>query len=188
MDVRNLLQLQRAFHRDRVHGAAAEEQRVMLVGEALCQFLDDRIELERRFDQGRYAEQSLHQSPLAFSIGVAKFRQGDHEHAERRELRRERLCRRNANFRTGARQHHEFRFAHQRTFGHVADGELRKIPALLRHAQRRERVGCFTRLRHADEQCVLRHHGIAIAVFARNFNPARQAADLLDEVMRDHAA
>ena len=35
VDVRDFLELQRAFHRDRVHRAAAEEQRVVLVGEAL---------------------------------------------------------------------------------------------------------------------------------------------------------
>ena len=42
------------------------------------------------------------------------------------------------------------------------------------------------RRRDAHEQCVLRHDRVAIAILARDLYPARQPANLLDEIMRDH--
>src|ERR1700734_2139480 len=44
VNVGNFLQLQRAFHRDRIEGAAAKEQSVVFFSEALGEFVNDRIE------------------------------------------------------------------------------------------------------------------------------------------------
>ena len=145
------------------------------------------VEMQRLLDQPRNLDQPLHQPALAFRVGAVELGERDHEHAERRELRRERLGRRDADLRAGARQQHELRFAHERALGHVADRQARQVAGLLGHAQRRERVGRLARLRDRDEQRVLRHDGIAIAILARDLDPARQARDLLDVVLRDGA-
>ncbi len=159
----------------------------MLVGEALRELVDHRIERQRLLDERRHLDQPLHEAALALRVGGAVLRERDHEHAERGELRGERLGRGHADLRARAREHHELGFAHQRAFGHVADGERRQIAGLLREAQRGERVGRLARLRDRDEQRILRHHRIAIAVFARDLDRARQLADLLDEIARDDA-
>ena len=57
VDVGDFLELQRAFQGDRVMPAAAEEQRVLLVGEALGPGLDLGFELEHLVDRHRQVAQ-----------------------------------------------------------------------------------------------------------------------------------
>jgi hypothetical protein len=59
----------------------------------------------------------VNQPTFALGIRVVELRERDDEHAERRELGREGLGRRDADLRTRARQHHELGFADQRAFG-----------------------------------------------------------------------
>ena len=51
MEVANLLELEGTFHRNRVHGAAAEEQRMLMVGKAQRQPVDHRVEFQRLLQQ-----------------------------------------------------------------------------------------------------------------------------------------
>ena len=143
--------------------------------------------MQRLLDQAGNLDQSLHQAALALRVGAVELGERDDQHAERRELRRECLGRSDADLRAGARQQHQLRFAHQRALRHVADRQARQVAGLLRHAQRGERVGRLAGLRDRDEQRVLRHDRIAIAILARDLDPARQARDLLDVVLRDGA-
>jgi hypothetical protein len=59
VDVRDLLQLERALERDRVVHAAAEEERVLLVGEALGPGLDLRLEVQGVLDRAGHEAQLL---------------------------------------------------------------------------------------------------------------------------------
>ena len=77
VDVRDFLELQRAFHRDRVHLAAAEEQRVMLVGEALRQLADLAVEMQRLLDQPGNLDQALHQPALALGVSAVELGERD---------------------------------------------------------------------------------------------------------------
>ncbi len=58
----------------------------------------------------------------------------------------------------------------------------RQVPGFLSGAQSRERVGGLAGLRDRDEQRPRRDHGIAVAIFAREFDARRNAADLLEEI------
>ena len=53
VNVGDLLQLERTFHRDRKERTTAEEERVMFIRKALRKLLDDSIEREGLVDQRR---------------------------------------------------------------------------------------------------------------------------------------
>jgi len=108
------------------------------------------------------------------------------KHAEGRQLRREGLGRGHADLRTGPRQHHQVRLPDQRTLRRIANRKCREIAQLLTQADRRQRVGRLARLRNGHQQRVLAHYRLAVAIFAGDFDPAGQAADLFDEILRDH--
>ena len=104
------------------------------------------------------------------------------EDAERGELAREGLGRRDADLRPAARQDHGVGLARERAARDVADREHgRTGPA--RGAHRAERVGRLARLRHGD------HHGVrvderaAIARFRGHVHLDRQLPDRLDDVL-----
>ena len=82
-----------------IQRAAAEEQRVMLVGEALGELVDHRIELQRLLDQRRQLDQARHEAALALGVRAVVLGERDHQHAERGELRGERLGRGDADLR-----------------------------------------------------------------------------------------
>src|SRR6185295_10553900 len=60
VDVRDFLQLERAFERDGVVQPAPEEQSVLLLGEALGPGDDLRLEREHRAERRRQVPQGLH--------------------------------------------------------------------------------------------------------------------------------
>ena len=68
------------FHGDRVQRAAAEEQGVVLVGEALGEFMDHGIEREGPLDERGQLDQPRHETALALGVRAVMFRQSDHEH------------------------------------------------------------------------------------------------------------
>ena len=80
VDVGDLLELERALERDRVVQAAAQEQRVLLLREALRPADDVRLEREHRAERGRQVAQ-LAQVPLLFLGGelFLEFRQREGE-------------------------------------------------------------------------------------------------------------
>ncbi|CAB5028408.1 unannotated protein [freshwater metagenome] len=91
VDVGNLLELERAFKRNRIHLATAEEKRVMLVGEPLGELLDPRLQMQCLFDERRDLDQPLHEAAFSLGIGAMELGQCDDQQAKRRQLRRERL-------------------------------------------------------------------------------------------------
>ena len=182
VDVGDLLELERAFHRDREQRAATQEQRVLLVPESFGPVPDVAVERQRQFDQAGDLDQPADQLVLALARDAVVLGQRDDQHAERGQLGRERLGRGDADLRPRAGQHHQFRLADQGTLGRIADGKRRQIALLLRQAQGRQRVGGFAGLRDGDEQRVLEHDGLAVTELAGDVDPAWQPGDLLDEI------
>ena len=84
VNVGDLLELERPLHRDRMHRAAPQEQRVLLVGETQRQAMHGRIELQRLLDQRRQLDQARDQAALALGIGAVVARQRDGQHRQRR--------------------------------------------------------------------------------------------------------
>src|SRR5690606_40187756 len=138
MDIRDLFELQCAFHRDRMHLTSTEEQRVMLVCKVLRELFDRVVQLQRLLDQRRDLDEALHETALALGIRSVRLAERDDEHAKRNELRRERLRRSDADLGAGAREQYELRLAHERAFRHIANGKRRKVAGLLRHPERRK--------------------------------------------------
>ena len=87
--------------------AAAEEQGVVLVGEAQCELVDHLIELEGLLDQAGQFDQAADESAFAFGVGAVVAGERDHQHAERGELRGKSLGRGDADLGAGAGEHHE---------------------------------------------------------------------------------
>ena len=77
VDVGNLLELERTFERHRMQCAATKEQRVLFVGEAQRELLNNAVEFQGLFNQAGQLDQVLHHFALALGIGavVARERQ-----------------------------------------------------------------------------------------------------------------
>ena len=87
VDVRDFLELQRAFERDRVVHAAAEEQRVLLRRETLGELDRSRLEREHSADDARQVAQLVDEAARTSSAASA---------AQARELEREQRTARRA--------------------------------------------------------------------------------------------
>ena len=112
----------------------------------------------------------------------------DHgEQDQRDQLGGEGLGRGDADFRPGPGQETEVGGADQRRFRHVADAQAGAMAERLGVFQRREGVSRFARLRQRDDQRAGRHGRFAVAVFAGDFDAARQAGDAFDPVTGDQA-
>ena len=74
VNVGNFLQLQRPLHRDRVERAAAQEQGVALLGEALREPVNDRVELERSLDERGELDEARNETSLPLSVGAVMLR------------------------------------------------------------------------------------------------------------------
>ena len=104
VDVRDFLQLQRAFERDRVVDAAAEVEEIGAVVEARRDLLDLGRELQRLLEQLRQLQQRV--DVRLRRLGrqrAARLAEPQAEQIQRDELRRERLGRGDADFRPGVR-------------------------------------------------------------------------------------
>ena len=189
VDVRDFLELQRAFHGDRVMVAAPEEERIRLHGEALGPGADLRLEFEHVADRRRQVAQRAQFLGLhRFAQTSAQLGDDQRQQVERGELRGEGLGRGDADLRTGARDEAQRVGAHQRRLGHVADAQR------LRHAERLgvfqcgQRVGRLARLREGDDQRLRVGDGFAVAVFARHLDVARDSGHRFEPVARDESS
>ena len=64
MDVGDFLELERAFERERIAGAAAEIEHVVALGEIARELLDLRLEPQRLRHQARHLDQRVHEFGL----------------------------------------------------------------------------------------------------------------------------
>ena len=143
MDVRNLLQLQRAFQRDRIVDAPPKIEEVALHVIALRHRDNFRFAAENPLDQGGQRDKPI-QPGFAFcgrhrATDAAKMQR---QQIQRGELRRERLRGRDPDLRARAGIQDTIRFTGQGTAHHVADGDHPRALAF-RFARRRECVGGF---------------------------------------------
>ncbi len=151
VDVGDFLHLQRAFERDRIVNAAAEEEEVGDALVFLCQslglFFAGEQRLEFRGHAAQFADVAL---GLLRRDRAANLGEEQREDEHGRELRRERFGRSNADFRSGMGVDGAIRFARDHRSDDVADADrLRTLR--LRLAQCGNRIGRLTRLR--DQHC-----------------------------------
>ena len=147
VDVRDLLQLQRTFHRDGPHRPAPQEQRVLLLGEILGQQFDALVHLERLLDGGRGVVQMGHELGLALRGHAVMAAEHQGYEQQREQLRGKRLRAGHTDLGAGLRHHHEVALAHHGAVCAVAHRERGEVAQRFRHAQRFERVGGLARLR-----------------------------------------
>ncbi len=172
-----------------IQRAAAEEQRMVLVDEALrpargCVPSSASV---LSISPGML-DQARHQAALALGIGAVGLGQRDHQQRQRRDLRGERLGRGHADLRAGARQHHQVRFAHQRALGRRCRWRAcERYPACFASRSAASVSAVSPDCEIVTNSAFFGTTGVAIAVLARDLDAARQAADLLDEVLRHEA-
>src|SRR5260370_33903139 len=114
---------------------------MVLLGTALRKLVDHGIEYEGLLEERGQLDQPRDETALALDIRAVMFREGDHEHIERRELRGERLGRCDADHGARAGQRDEIGLADERALGGVAYRERREISGLFAGRQGRKCVG-----------------------------------------------
>ena len=174
VDIADFLQLQRAFQRDRVMQATAEEQGVFLAGEFLAPGDHLRLQRQHRLHRQRQMAQGLQMPSLLLFIEMsAGLRQGQGQHEQPDQLGGEGLGRGNADLGAGAGDVSQLAFAHHRAGGHIADrqGVLHALRA--RMLERGQRVGGFAALADRDDQGARIRHAVAIAVFTGDLDAGR---------------
>ena len=188
VDVRDLLELQRAFQRDRVVQAAAEEQRVLLAARSARAQRDD-LRLERQHAlQRRRAGGAAPRGSCASSLGVRRprsLRERQRQQEQRDELRGERLGRGDADLGAGAREVRQL--ASARTIalvGDVADRQRVLVAERLARASARPACRRFRpTARSSTTSAFGLRHAVAIAVFAGDLDRARHPGERLDPVL-----
>ena len=157
VDVRDLLQLQRAFERDRIVDAAAEVQEVARAGRTAARSLRScGSTLQRLLEQQRQLQQRVDVRLRRFGDSVPRI--WPRYSASRCSAT---SCDVNALVEAtpisgpGVRVDRAVGLARRHAADHVADRELR-APFFLRLAQRRQRVRRLARLRDGDGQRVRR--------------------------------
>ena len=140
VDVRDFLQLQRAFERDRVVDPPAEVQEIGAVVEALGHLFHRGRRLDGLLEDLRHLQQLVDvMANLRRRQRAAHLRHVEREQLQRDELRRERLGRGHANLWAGVRVDRPFGFTRGHAADHVADGDsVRALPPCF--TQRGERL------------------------------------------------
>jgi hypothetical protein len=98
------------------------------------------------------------------------------------QLRSEGLGRCNADFRAGASQEFQGRFAHQRRLGHIADGQCDSQAQIARMFDGSQCVGSLAGLRDGHHQRIGLRRRSTIAILAGKFDTAGNAGQLFDPV------
>ena len=188
MDVGDFLELERTFHRHRILGAATEEQRVVLLDEMLGDLLHRRVHRQRLAQPRGQAPQLFDQRGLdTRRQAVVHLAQGKGQQHQPDQLGSEGLGRGHADLRTSLGQQRQVGFAHKRADADIADRQARQVAGNLGVAQGGQGVCGFAGLRDGDEQGVRLHDDLAVAVFARDLDRARDAGDTLQPVAGHHA-
>ena len=150
VNVGDFLELERTLQRERKAGAPTEIEDVAALGEIAREVLDLRLERERLRHQARSLGQRAHHLALLLLGQHSASAAGrQRKTGEYRKLAREGLGRRDADLGASERRHHRVAFARDRRAGDIHHRE-RMLFVLLGVAQRRERVGGLTRLRHEN--------------------------------------
>lgn len=188
VDVRDFLELQRAFQGDRVVDAAPQEQGVLFTREFLGP--GDDLRLERQHRRQRDRQVTHHLEVFGFlGIGQAAvdLRQGQGQEEQRRQLGGEGLGRGHADFDAGAGDVGQLALAHHSAGRDVADGQRMVHAEAARVLERGQGVGRLAALRDGHHQGVGVRHAVAVAVFAGDLDVHRHLGHRLDPVLGGEA-
>ena len=120
----------------------------MFFRKALSELVDRRVELEGALDESRQLDEPAHETALALCVSAVVLRQGDNEHRQRCELRREKPSSRRRRF-PGRHASGDMTSSDSRQpasfLRHVADREGRQVTRLLREPQGSQRVSGLAR-------------------------------------------
>ena len=155
VDVGDFLQLQRAFQRQRIAGAAAEIEHVAALAISRASFsICGSVASAAAIRRG-ISTSAMHELGL---VRVGQFAacpaRRDRERGQHHQLAGESLGRGDADFGTGQRRQHGLALARDGRGRHVDDRQ-RVRAVRLRIAQRGQRVGGFAGLRNEDRQIAL---------------------------------
>lgn len=188
VDVRDFLELQGTFQRDRIVHAAAEEEGVFLAREFFRPGNDLRLQRQHGGDGDGQVAHGFQVRRFLFLGEVAiDLRQAQGQQEQARQLRRKSLGRGDAHFHAGARDVGQRAFAHHGAGGHIADGQGVLHAQAARMFQGGQGVGRLAALRNRHHQRVRVRHAVAVAVFAGHFHADGDLGDRFDPVLGRHA-
>ena len=186
--VGDLLELQRAFHGDRIPHMTSEEQEGLRVHHLLGGLLHGLgLGVEDPLDFAGHVLQRVQSLGDFVSIhGALDLGQIQAEHVCGGDLRHERLGGGDRHFRTGVGVEHRVGFAWDGRALRVADGQY--LGALFtRVAQRHQRVHGLAGLRNGHHQRSGGEDRVTVAEFVGEFHFYRNAHPMLDGVFGHHA-
>ena len=186
-DVADLLQLQRALERDREADVPAEVEEERPVGEPLGDLLDRMVAVEEALDLvGQLVDRVEDELALLCRHRPPHLRQLQRDEVEQRDLRRERLRRRDADLEPAACVQHGIDLARDLRAHHVRDRD--GVGALLaRELHRLDRVAGLAGLGDADHERVVADHRIAVDPLGGDVRLDGEPRPLLEHVAADDA-
>src|SRR4051795_7015269 len=184
-DVGDLFQLERALERNRKPDVTAEVEEERLVVVAFGDLLDRMVSVEELLHLlGEVVERLEDELDLLRGHRAADLRELQRNQGEQRNLRRERLRRRDTDLEPGARVQNGVDLARHLRSELVRDRE-RTRPLLPRELHRRNRVGGLPGLGDPDDERVFRQHGIPVTPLACDVRLDGDTGPLLDDVATD---
>src|SRR5438093_3390072 len=185
MDVRELLELERALERGRVVHASAEEEKVASSVVAIRKRTDLGLLAKYRIDERGKVERFSEELPGFLAVDrSAALSEVDRKEVEVDKHRGVGLRRRDADLRSCVQI--------DDIVGHAAglasddvDHREQARALLLRLLHRRERVDRLAALGDRDDELSFRDRRLAVAVLARDLHIAGNARDALDQVLAD---
>ena len=186
VDVADFLELQGAFHGDRVAEVAAEVQEVVCLAECLCDFGDAVRKLERLGDKIREIHDVLDDFGTGFKAESALTSEQKCNHGEHGHLACECLGASHTDFWAGVQVNATVACTCNRRTHAVTDGE-RGCALLLRFLQSGKRVCRFTGLADGEHERTRLDNRVSVAEFRSVFDFDRNASQVFNHVFTHHA-
>ncbi len=186
MDVADFLELQGAFHGDRVAEVAAEVQEVVCLAERLRDFGDAVGELERFGNEVRKFREILDDVGAGFKAEAALATEQERDHGEYGDLACERLGAGYTDFRACVQIDAAVACACDCRADSVTDGKC-GCAFLLGFLEGGERVGGFAGLADGNHERARFDDGVSVAELGCVFDFDRDAGEVFYHVFTDHA-
>ena len=186
VDVADFLELQGAFHGDRVAEVATEVQEVVRLAEGLCDFGDAVGELEGLCDEIRKFRKVLDDVGACLEAEAALAAEQEGYHGENGHLACERLGACDSDFRACVQVDAAVACARDGRTDSVTDGE-RGCAFLLGFLEGGERIGRFAGLADGEYKRARLDNRVPVAEFGCVFDFDRDAGEVFDHVFADHA-
>ena len=185
VDVGDLLQLQGAFERQRIGGAAAEIEDIAGERDFGGDLLDRLVVVQDFAGARRHLGELAGEPGLLRGVDrAARPRHRDREGGEDSELRRKGLGRGDADLGAGEGRQDHIAFARDRALGLVDDCDD-LLAGLAAITQCRQRIGRLAGLRNDDRRAVARHRRRAIAELGGDIGLDRNPRQGFEPVFRN---